>query len=318
MELESYDFDVRRKLAVAYEAMGDSQAAERANIDTAALRDECWYAFNHLGSFYSYRGRFREAEQHFLRVVQLASDNAIARANLGFLYLKLGRFPDALMHGKEAARLGVSIARMNVGRALFFQKCYPEAVEELTAAARLLPGDPRVHSYLGEAYKMLPREEPVVELFERSVQLAEARLVEKPGDLNFLPYLSLNLARTGKAPRAVAEIEKALRIAPDNPELHFYQSVVLELAGQRQRAIDALEKALRANYSVFYVNAWPELADLRADPAYVDVVRKLRLDHEVDAGTTSRPGPGSPCTSAPAAARPLFDARAPMASAHIQ
>ena len=41
LELESYDFDVRRKLAVAYEAMGDSQAAERTNIDTAALRDEC-------------------------------------------------------------------------------------------------------------------------------------------------------------------------------------------------------------------------------------------------------------------------------------
>lgn len=121
LELEPYDFNIRRKLAVAYEAMGDAEAAENANVETAALRGECWYNFNHLGQFYLYRGRFREAEQHFLRVVQLADDNAVAHANLSFLYLKLGRFPDAVRHGREGAQGGVSIARMNVGRALFFR-----------------------------------------------------------------------------------------------------------------------------------------------------------------------------------------------------
>ena len=135
--------------------------------------------------------------------------------------------------------------------------------------------------------------------FERTVQLAQTRLVNKPDDLAFLPYLGLNLARTGQPLRAVAEIEKALQIAPDNPELRFYEALILELTGHRRRAIELLRRSYQGGYSVFYVSAWPELADLRADPAYTAVINELSLNKDVGPGSTSGLGPASGCASAP-------------------
>jgi hypothetical protein len=55
----------------------------------------------------------------------------------------------------------------------------------------------------------------------------------------------------------------------------FKAALVYELTGDRTRALSALERAMRAGYSSHEITNEPELAKLRSDPRYAEIVTSL-------------------------------------------
>ena len=283
LELEPFDFDVQRKLAAAYRSQDQFDEEESANLKTVDLRPTCWYGHNHLGSFYSRNGRFREARRYILELIQQTQDNGIAYSNLAFVSRKMGRFEEAAKRAQEAIDNGSPVLGFaNLGRARYFQRCYQASIEALERSLDLDENDPRIYYYLGEAYLRLGHDERSGMLFRQAIERARARVVESPDSLDFRPYLALGLARVSETLEAINEIDSANRIGPGNPEIQFFQAVAYELVGERQRALMALEAALRQGYSVRYAHSWPELEAVFEDERLVALLGELDLSQELE------------------------------------
>jgi tetratricopeptide (TPR) repeat protein len=298
LKLEEYDFDAQRGLAMAYEALGQPDQADRVNLRNAELRPNCWYVYNHLGLFYAERGDYELATKHFLKLIQLAPSNGTAFSNLSWMYHTQGRYPDAKAAANKAIELNENAyAYVNLGRSLYAEGCYDEAVTALEKAVQLNPSHYRALGLLAELYAGRPdRNDDVARLNAEAVRLAEREAVRQPQDGRPRQHLALSLARVGQTARAQAVIEQALKMAPGRSRTLFFAALVYEISGERQKALSAIEAALRGRYSVFEVRGAPELARLRQTPQYRAMEQQLGLDKIQDAGVIGSAAK-SPCTS---------------------
>lgn len=72
--------------------------------------------------------------------------------------------------------------------------------------------------------------------------------------------------------RARALIDRALRLAPDDPYSHYYDALIHLAADNLVEAIDSLEVAARMGYSKPMLAADPHLAPLRTHSRFRAIV----------------------------------------------
>jgi len=116
---------------------------------------------------------------------------------------------------------------------------FDRAVDQATAEAMSLIEEVR----LGIAEKCLERDPAMAEAFFRAV-LGTRRDGFGLRDVDVFNRLGIALRRQGKWREAVAEYEKALRVAPEDGNLHFNLAVALYEGGRHPQASAALDRAL--------------------------------------------------------------------------
>ena len=120
---------------------------------------------------------------------------------------------------------------------------------------------------LADAYRRTPEfAAKAPDTYRRAIQEAEKELAINPDNASVISSLGVYWARLGDKQKALAETEKARRLAPRDGHVAFRSALVYELAGSRSLALAALETALRGGYSVTEVRGEPDLASLRKDP----------------------------------------------------
>jgi serine/threonine-protein kinase len=72
---------------------------------------------------------------------------------------------------------------------------------------------------------------------------------------------------------ALAELQRVLGIAPDNPETRFKAALVYNQFGDAQRALGWLEKAVAAGYSARQIRDTPNFDRLRSNPRFQELLR---------------------------------------------
>ncbi|MGH9377855.1 MAG: tetratricopeptide repeat protein [Terriglobia bacterium] len=87
---------------------------------------------------------------------------------------------------------------------------YPEAIRELSEAAALIPGDPDVHFFLGQAYEMHADHGKAIEEFETSLQLNNSAVTHL-----WLAHAYLSLHQTSEA---LTQGQAALALEPGNAD----------------------------------------------------------------------------------------------------
>ena len=83
------------------------------------------------------------------------------------------------------------------------------------------------------------------------------------------------LAKSGAHKPAVEELNRLTAAKSTGADHNFKKAVAYEVLGQREPALLALGDAVRAGYSLHQIENDPELASLRSDVRYHQLVTSL-------------------------------------------
>ncbi len=277
-EREPTSDDAYSGLASAYEHSGQFQAAEQTYQKAIQLRSSYWRNYSLLGGFYYFRGDYQKAAPMFQRVTELTPDNRRGYTNLGGAYYSLGRLDEAAAMFRRTLEIRPdATAYSNLGVITFFTGHYAESVGTFEKAAELEPQSYWIWGNLADAYRWAPGEKGrAKDAYTRAIGLVEKHLEVNPRDTDALGALALYEAKSGALEKARQLIGQALTIAPTDVAVLSKAVEVYSLAGEQQKALDCLKGAVQAGYPRFELEANPELARLRNDPRYREIMAEAK------------------------------------------
>jgi arylsulfatase A-like enzyme/Tfp pilus assembly protein PilF len=284
-----------REIETGTSLLARDRAAARKHFERALELDP-WngLALKSLGDLALGEGEAERAHEIFEAAVASGffhPDLDLSRART---FLLLGRLDEAsaLVDRFLAGRPDSADALVVKGRVLRAQGRREEAAAELRRALEYAPEHAHGLNELGSTLAELGRREEARAAFERAIAAAPlapeprrnlARLVDganaerlrreaielDPGYAEARIDLARQLAETGRAAEAAAEIEAAFRLRPDDPQALFIAARVAELQGRNESARRLYERFLRvapAEMSEAREMARGRLAALRAKP----------------------------------------------------
>jgi tetratricopeptide (TPR) repeat protein len=277
-EREPTNADAYEGLAWAYEKSGQFQAAEQTCQKAIKLRPSYWGNYNRLGRFYMGRGDYKKAVPMFQRVIELTPDNRWGYTNLGVAYYHLDRFDEAAAMWRRTLEIRPdATAYSNLGTATFFTGHYAESVGAFEKATELEPQSYFIWGNLADAYRWTPgKQDRAKATYAHAIGLAERALEVNPLDSDALGSLAMYEAKSGGVEKARPLIGRALAIAPKDVDLLSEAAEVYALAGEQQKGLDCLKSAVQGGYPRFELEANPELASLRNDPRYREIMAEAK------------------------------------------
>jgi tetratricopeptide (TPR) repeat protein/TolB-like protein len=280
LALRDEDPDALWDLSRAYEGLGRLGDAEHAARRIIAARPGHWKGYDRLGVLLFRRGRYQSSVDSWTRVIETTPDNANAHNNLGAAYFHLGRLDEA-QRAYERAMAICPTYRSYSGLATvhFFTGKRRESISLLEKAVALKPRDPQVLGNLAEVQQWTDGEEShSAENFDRAIALAQGDLKRNPNDADRWSQMAKWLAKRNRAAEALAAIEKALRLAPENVSCVARSITVYHRAGQPRRAVESFIAAARAGYSLVELEGDPELESLRRIPEVGKALEESRAE----------------------------------------
>jgi serine/threonine-protein kinase len=276
VEREPNSDDAYRGLASTYEQSGQFQAAEQTFQKAIKLRPSYWGNYNRLGRFYLGRGNYQKAILMFQRVIELTPDNRWGYTNSGLAYYDLGRLDEAAAMWRRTLEIRPdAVAYSNLATVTFFTGHYAESVEPFEKAAELEPQNYLYWGNLADAYRWTPgKQDRAKATYARAIGLAKQALEVNPRDTDALGSLAVYEAKSGDLEKARMLIGQALAIAPKDVNVLSEAVEVYTLAAEQQKALDCLKYAVQAGYSRIELEANPELAGLRSNPRYREMMAK--------------------------------------------
>jgi serine/threonine-protein kinase len=269
--------DVQRELAYTYELMGKPEEAENTYRRAINLRPDLSRGYSWLGVFYLNQAQYPKAEEMFRKAIQLAPANFRDYANLGGALLYQDRAVDAIpMFERSMGLRPTAEASSNLATAYFTMHRYTDAARTYEKAVKLDPLNYEVWGNLGDAYYWAPgQRSEAPQAYRKAISLAEEKLKVNARDANLLGYLAGYYAMLGDRAHAVPDLNRALNLAPKNPELLFNAALVHSQLGDTSLALDWLGKALAAGYSRSVVASTPNFENLNTNSRY----QKLMQPH---------------------------------------
>jgi len=260
-------------LGRAAEATGDQAAAEAAFRQAIEL-EPSFAVFNQLAARYYDFGRYGEAADMFRRASQAAPDSYWALANAGGAETMRCNFPAALAAFRRALELAPKdpSALSNLGITQLWMGHPAEAVASLERAAGESPSNFMIAGNLGDAYRARGDAEKAKSAYARAMALARAQLDLNPRDATALSQVATSLAKTGQVAEARHEMERALALDQNDPNVMSDAATVSALAGRDDDALAWLGKAVAAGYCRQIVERQPEFARLSQNPKFRSII----------------------------------------------
>jgi serine/threonine protein kinase/Tfp pilus assembly protein PilF len=223
--------------------------------------------------------QWAEAQNEFKRSLELNPCYPTANHYYAECLMTLGRNAEALARMKKSLELDPLSLIINVaiGWAYYHARQYDEAVAQLLRTVELDPNYPMTYWILGLIYRDTARYDLAISAGEKGVSLSGGS-----------PLMRAALAQTFAAAGAP---EKAIEIADELNELakqryvapHFFAGIYVGL-GEHDRAIEYLEKSCAEHcHWLIYLHVDPSMDDLRNDPRFQDLLRRVGLPAPSDA-----------------------------------
>jgi serine/threonine protein kinase/tetratricopeptide (TPR) repeat protein len=247
---------VKVKAAVQKALALDDTMAE-AHVVLAALKQDEW--------------DWAGAESEFKRAIELNPNLAQTHFRYSQYLADVGRFTEALTEVKRAQELDpLRIAlRGQEGTILYFARRYDEAVEKLRQSIDLEPNDGINHVFLGYIYDARGQYAEALNEYRKCASLE--------GDSTSLDiFMGHAYAKSGKRGEAQSILA---RLKSTKEYVSPAELAVLYVGlGDKEAAFEALERAYAAHdLQLQYLNVEPDYDHLRADPRFVDLVRRVGL-----------------------------------------
>lgn len=272
LQLDSRNSDAIKGLAHSYESAGRIPDAEAAYKKAIALRSDYWDGYNSLGLFYRRQARYEEAATQYIHAAELTPDNAQVYSNLASAYIDEGdqkKFPQAEKALRKSIELSPSYgAYANLGYLYALEQRFAESAAATEKALQFNDHDYIVWANLAMAYDGLHDEPRFQAAMNRELPLLEAAAGANPRDAGVQGRLALIYAKRGMRDKALAHVQTALALAPDDPDVLENLGETYEAMGGRKRAIEYVEKSLQKGYALESLKNEPALKNLLSDPNF--------------------------------------------------
>ncbi len=247
--------------------------------------------------FWSMRTRqgLEKAVESFRRAVEKDPGYALAWGGLADCYVLFSdysvapsrdAFPKAIEAATKALSLDDSLAEPHIALAYAkyrYEWDWPAAEREFARGIELNPSYATGLHWYSEYLVMMGRWEEALAEIRRAQELDPLSLI-----INADEGWYLYLARRGD--EAIAHLQKTLEMRPDFAPTHFYLGQAYELAGRYDEAI--AEKAYDARSgSLVWIDTSDQWKELRSDPRFQDLLRRIGLPPAVRESESSPPPP---------------------------
>ncbi|HUF23367.1 MAG TPA: protein kinase [Vicinamibacterales bacterium] len=247
--------------------------AERAAIRALQIDPDLAEAHAALGYVQHYSWKWAEAEQSFVRAIELNPSAPLPRLWHANLLMSKGRFDEALRQVRVAGELDPFslVINTNIGWVEYYSGRTEASIATLRRAVALDPAYPQAHWRLatslaaaGHADEALAETEQVLRLTQRS-----------PSSVALLALVNAIAGRESEARRAIAEFVERSRTEYASPGT--IPGAYAHL-GDHDVALAWMERAYheQAN-AVAYFAVEPWTHTLRSDPRYQALLRRVGL-----------------------------------------
>ena len=159
-------------------------------------------------------------------------------------------------------------AHSNLGTAYYYRKDYERAAESYQQAVDMDPRNADYWGNLGDALRMLKRDDEALNAYLRAVRCAREKESLAPQDPAAHMTLGLYCARAGEEECALDEGGQAEKMQPENLDVFFTNAVILTILGRPEPALDKLEQAVKLGLTRVRIENDPDLIRLRDHPRY--------------------------------------------------
>uniref|UniRef100_A0A7V5CST8 Serine/threonine-protein kinase n=1 Tax=Acidobacterium capsulatum TaxID=33075 RepID=A0A7V5CST8_9BACT len=278
LKLDPHNPAAIRGLAHAYETEGRVADAEAAYTRAANIAPQNWDGFDSLGAFYDRHGKYQQAIAAFQRALALTPDNAQVLLNIGAVYLDTGN-SRLLPLAEDSLRHSLALhpsyaAYVNLGVAYAEQSRFRESIDVTSKALAINSNDYMVWLSLLSDYESLGMARQAADVRAHMVPLMEQQIKIRPQNATTHALLADVYAGQQKRQLALAQLQIALTISPDDPQSLANGADVYANLDEPRQSIRYIQRALSKGLPVEQLLSDPELRVELHDPAVKALLRK--------------------------------------------
>ncbi len=257
--LQPGSVDTYLNLAESYEMQLRPEQAEATFLRAESVDSGYWSVHNRFGNFLEGIGRYDEAIERYLKVIDLAPDSEVGYNNLANTYLSQGN----LVEAERAFSNSPSPTRwtfQNRGLVYYYLGDFAKAVEDHQRAIDLAPENYTPWGHLGDALRFIQgREQDARDAYTTAIQLAERELTINPATLVTIGRLSMYYAYTDQPERARAQVRRMHELAPELGGDSYYAARVMMQLGDMDRAYEYFRATIDGGWSRALILTDPDL-----------------------------------------------------------
>jgi len=239
--LDPQDAKPKFLTALIYTSLGKFDEAQKKYEEVTKLDPESIWALSSLADVLVLQKKMAEAASVYEKLIEKEKNEPLLYFNLAVIYSRIGKIDSACEKLKEAIKLnpGYIEAYIGLGVLCEMKKDYAGAVENFEKALAIEPLDARLHFYLGVLYDKKKEKSLAVKEFREAMRL-------NPSLSDAYNYVGYMFAEDGvNLDEAEALIKKALEVEPDNGAYVDSLGWVYFKKGMCEKALTELERAVK-------------------------------------------------------------------------
>jgi TolB-like protein/class 3 adenylate cyclase/tetratricopeptide (TPR) repeat protein len=231
-------------------------------------------AHNSLAHISLHEWKWKTAEEGFQKAIELDPAYVLAHHWYALCLTAIGKSNEAVNEMKKARELDPLSTRINadLGMAYLSAGKFDEAIEQEKKTMELNPKAAGAYWIRGMAFQQK-------KMFQESIKDYRYALELSPADANYLAALGHVYASSGNN-EAAHKILDTLFIENKKTQVSpFFFALVYAGLNDKEKALEWLEKAYEEKSgSVRYLKMEPRLQNLRNEPRYVTLMKKIGLE----------------------------------------
>jgi tetratricopeptide (TPR) repeat protein/predicted Ser/Thr protein kinase len=264
------------ELARAYEEQGETEKAVNTYMHAIELKPDYWAGYNDLGTHYLITGKSEDAIKQFEKVIEITPGNSSVYSNLGIAYHMMDSLEEARrMYETSLALEKNPLTANNLAGIYYDEEMYREAVQMYKIVLESTPDRYDVWGNLALAQSKSGRKKDAEESYGAAIEKAHAKLEVNPSDPEILADLSGYYSDLGDSAKAVEYVSDALEMNAKDIRIRKQAVSVYEKMGMREEALRWVDSSMIAD-----IESQSELADLVADPRYLDWKTRVTTDKQ--------------------------------------
>lgn len=241
---------------------------------TAARRQPSANRLAYLARLEIQQGHIEDARETLALLLRRSPGNFDALSLLGTIELSSGDLNRAVEIYSELSRRSPGVVQLgNLALAYFCLGRYPEAAETYRRVLAEQPRHPMVTLNLADTYLLMQRPGEAEALYRQVLELIEGD--PAAASPQSLTVKAQALAHLGRGREAVAAVQEALRLAPNDGPVAYEAALVYSLLGEDDSALANAERALALGYEERWFSI-PWFDGLRRHPEFQRILGAAR------------------------------------------
>ena len=265
--LTLYDYEL---ISIEESTSKAKEAAQRALKINPMLAE----AHNSLAHINLHEWKWESAEKGFQKAIELDPAYVLAHHWYALCLTAIGKPNEAVNEMKKARELDPLSTRINadLGMAYLSAKKYDEAIEQEKNTLELNPKASGALWIRGMAYQQKKMFGEAIKDYRHALELS-------PEDQNYLAALGHVYASSGNTSAARNILDTLFALNKKEHVSPFFIALVYAGLNDKEKALEWLQKSYEEKSgSVRYLKMEPRLQNLRNEPRYTELMKKIGLD----------------------------------------